>query len=83
MICRRALGGMKRKQDQAQRALAVLALLKAKPGDPGNRQYELMEITARQSVEKTSEAAQFQLELQIEGLRAKSDYLQAIIREKD
>ena len=42
-----------------------------------------MEMTARQSVEKTSEAAQFHLELQIEGLRAKSKYLQAIIREGD
>ena len=83
MTCLRVLGGMKRKYNQALRALESLAVLRTKPEDLDNRQYEVMEITARQLLEKTSEVAQFHLEMQIEGLRAKSDFLQARIREED
>jgi transcriptional regulator with XRE-family HTH domain len=78
--CQRALGGMKRKHDQALRALDILAVLKAKPEGLDSHQYEVMEITSAQLLEKTS-VAKFHLEMHMEGLRAKSDFLQAAIRE--
>ena len=51
MVCKRALEGMKRKHDQALRALETFTGL-AKTEDPDNRLYEVMEITARQALEK-------------------------------
>ena len=79
--CQRALTWIKRKHDQALRALESLTVLMAKPNDPDNRHYEIMEITARRVLEKT-ELAQFGLEMQIEGLRAKADFLNATIRKE-
>jgi hypothetical protein len=55
--------------------LACLAVLQANPEDPDTIHYTIMEIYARNVLDKNSEAAQFDLELRIAGLEATAEFL--------
>jgi transcriptional regulator with XRE-family HTH domain len=73
--CQRKLHSMQIKYRQAINALACLAVLQANPEDPDTIHYTIMEIYARNVLDKNSEAAQFDLELRIAGLEATADFL--------
>jgi transcriptional regulator with XRE-family HTH domain len=73
--CQRKLHSMQIKYRQAINALACLAVLQANPEDPDTIHYTIMEIYARNVLDKNSEAAQFDLELRIAGLEATAEFL--------
>ncbi len=75
MSCQRKLRRMRVKYRQATHAIACLAVLQANPGDPDINHYRVMEMEARELLDKNSETAQFEIELRIEGLKATAECL--------